>query len=203
MVPQSRSGNTPDPEIYKQHSLHGRFFPQNNLSRRNSFRQQMLGVSCMHQGGHLFDNNSVTIPTKEGFLFKNQTLDRTPPPVTFPSMATKHQLCPAFALSTYLAKSAHLQHKNTLFVHPKSGWPLLSGRLSYWIAKAISTFDSSNRGSAHDCRKFGHSLAFTRGILPKVILSHGFWSTINVFIHKYLIPVEEPVIPCIAGRMGI
>ena len=51
-----------------------------------------------------FDSNTVTIPTKEGFLFKNQTLDRTPPPVAFPSMATKHQLCPAFVLSTFLSK---------------------------------------------------------------------------------------------------
>ena len=85
----------------------------------------------------------------------------------------------------------------------KLGRPLLIRCLSYWIAKAISTFNSSNKGSAHDCRKFGHSLAFTRGILPKVILSHGFWLTINAFIHKYLIPVEEPVIPCIAGRSGI
>ena len=106
------------------------------------------------------------------------------------------------ALSSYLEKSFHLPHANTLFVHPKSGLPLLSGRLSYWIAKAISTFDSSNRGTAHDCRKFGHSLVFTRGVLPKTILSHGFWTTINVFTHKYLISVDEPVIPCIPGRSG-
>ena len=119
-------------------------------------------------------------------------MDRTPPPVAFPSMATKHQLCPAFALSSYLEKSSQLPHKNSLFAHPKSGLPLHSGRLSYWIAKAIFTFDSSNKGTAHDCRKFGHSLAFTRGILPKTILAHGFWTTINVFIHKYLVPVEEP-----------
>ena len=72
-------------------------------------------AACTREGIS-FDSNTVTIPTKEGFLFKNQTLDRTPPPVTFPSMATKHQLCPAFPLSTYLTKSAHLPHKNTLFV---------------------------------------------------------------------------------------
>ena len=106
------------------------------------------------------------------------------------------------ALSSYLEKSFHLPHANTLFVHPKSGLPLLSGRLSYWIAKAISTFGSSNRGTAHDCRKFGHSLVFTRGVLPKTILSHGFWTTINVFTHKYLISVDEPVIQCIPGRSG-
>ena len=158
-------------------------------------------AACTREGIS-FEGDRVTIPTKEGFLFKNQTIDRTPPPVTFPSMASRHQLCPAFALSSYLEKSSQLPHKNTLFVHPKSGLPLLSGRLSYWIAKAIFTFDRSNKGTAHDCRKFGHSLAFTRGILPKTILTHGFWTTINVFIHKYLVPVEEPVIPCIAGRSG-
>ena len=159
-------------------------------------------AACTREG-ITFENNRVTIPTKEGFLFKNQTLDRSPPPVTFTSMTSRHQLCPSFALSVYLEKSAHLPHRNTLFVHPKSGLPLLSGRLSYWIAKAIAILDSSNKGSAHDCRKFGHSLAFTRGVLPKTILSQGFWSSINVFIHKYLIPVEEPVIPCIAGRTGV
>ena len=130
-------------------------------------------------------------------------MDRSPRSVTFPSITTRHQLCPAFALSSYLEKSFHLPHANTPFVHPKSGLPLLSGRLSYWIAKAISTFDSSNRRTAHDCRKLGHSLAFTRGVLPKTILSQGFWTTINVFIHKYLNPVDELVIPCIAGRSGI
>ena len=98
-------------------------------------------------------------------------MDRSPPPVTFLSITTRHQLCPAFALSSYLEKSFHLLHGNTPFVHTKSGLPLLSGRLSYGIAKAISTFDSSNRRTAHDCRKFGHSLAFTRGVLPKTIHS--------------------------------
>ena len=96
-------------------------------------------AACIREGIS-FENNKVTIPTKEGFLFKNQTLNRYPPPVTFPSMTTRHQLCPSFALSVYLKKSAHLPHRNTLVVHPQSGLPLHSGRLSYWIAKAISTY---------------------------------------------------------------
>ena len=47
-------------------------------------------AACTREG-ITFDNNTVTIPTKEGFLFKNQTLNRTPPPVTFPSL-----LCPFY-----------------------------------------------------------------------------------------------------------
>ena len=86
-------------------------------------------AACIREGIS-FEGNKVTIPTKEGFLFKNQTMERTPPPVSFPSMVMRHQLCSAFALSSYLEKSSHLPHKDTLFVHPKSGCPLLSGRLS-------------------------------------------------------------------------
>ena len=47
-------------------------------------------AACTREG-ITFDNNTVTIPTKEGFLFKNQTLNRTPLPVTFPSL-----LCPFY-----------------------------------------------------------------------------------------------------------
>ena len=120
-------------------------------------------AACIREGIS-FEGNKVTIPTKEGFLFKNQTMERTPPPVSFPSMATRHQLCPASALSSYLEKSSHLPHKDTLFVHPKSGCPLLSGRLSYWIAKAIFTFDRRWR-----------SLAFTRArlLLPSACFDSG------------------------------
>ena len=121
--------------------------------------------------GITFEDNRVTIPTKEGFLLKIQTMDRSPPPITFPSITTRHQLCPAFALSSYLEKSFHLPHGNAPFVHPKSGLPLLSGRLSYWIAKAISTFDSSNRGTAHDCRKVWSFLSIYQRRLAK---NHSF-----------------------------
>ena len=149
MVPLSRSGNTPDPKIKGQHSLLGRPFPQNHLSCR--LGQQMLWVGCMHQRGHLLWQQHCHHSYVRRLSLQSQTLDRTPPPVTFPYMATEHQLCPAFALSTYLTKSAHLPHKNTPFVHPKSGRPLLSRHLFYWIAKLSLP---SNKGPTHDCREF-------------------------------------------------
>ena len=66
-------------------------------------------AACTREGIS-FEDNRVTIPTKEDFLFKNQTIERTPPLVTFPAMATRHQLCPAFTLSSYLERSSHLPH---------------------------------------------------------------------------------------------
>ena len=86
-------------------------FSSNHLTRRSRLGQQMLGVGCMHQRGHLLWQQHCHHSYDRMLSLQSQTLDRMPPPVTFPSMATKHQLCPAFALSTYLTKSAHLPHK--------------------------------------------------------------------------------------------
>ena len=129
MVPQSRSR----PQDLGTAQPPWKTFSSNHLSRR--LGQQMLGIGCMHQRGHLLWQRHCHHSYDRRFSLQSQILDRMPPPVTFPSMATKHQLFPAFALSTYLTKPAHLPHKNTPFVRPKSGRPLLSRRLFYWIAK--------------------------------------------------------------------
>ena len=165
----------------------------------------MLRVGRLHKGRNHFWRQQNHHTYQGRLPLKDPNYGQVASSSHLPVHNTRQQLCPTFALSSYPEKSFHLPRGNTLFVHPKSGLPLLSGRLSFWIAKAISTFDSSNRGTAHDCRKFGHSLAFTRtrGVLPKTILSQGFWTTINMFIHKYLIPVDETIVTCITGRSGV
>lgn len=119
----------------------------------------------------------VKLFVRQGFLFKNQVLDRTRPPITFPCIGNSHQLCPGATLSEYLKRSKTLAKGDHLFVHPTTGAPLVSGRLSYWLSKAIQTLDPNGQGSAHDFRKFAFSLAFTRGLPVKEIVAHGFWTT--------------------------
>ena len=69
-------------------------FRNNTASMQDLFLKTIFfvavasGIRCSElaactREGISFDSNTVTIPSKEGFLFKNQTLDRTPPPVTF------------------------------------------------------------------------------------------------------------------------
>lgn len=142
----------------------------------------------------------IRLTVRQGFLYKNQALDRTPPPITFPCIGPHHQLCPGSTLTEYIRRTETLAKGDHLFVHPNTGCALTSGRLSYWLSKAIQTLDPNGQGSAHDFRKFAFSLAFTRGLPVKEIVAHGFWTTLNVFINKYLVPLTDPLITCVAGR---
>ena len=145
----------------------------------------------------------VNLHTKEGFIRKNQTIHKSPKGIAFETLGNKHPLCPAKAIKEYLTSTAHVNHENYLFVHPISGKPLTGGRLNYWLAKAIKTFDSSQISSSHDMRKVSSSLAFFRGVDISEILSNGFWSSKNVFIKNYLVHVDIPASNCIAARRFI
>lgn len=147
-------------------------------------------------------NRAARLPTKPGFLFKNQNLKNPlPPEIIFPALDQTHTLCPVAALRVYKTKTDALPHTGLLFVNPSSGKPLQAGRLSYWLAKAIKMGDpaASNPGG-HDVRKFSHSVAHFRKVDPQEILRNGFWHSPNVFIDKYLVNCTPSNELFVAGR---
>ena len=144
---------------------------------------------------------SCTLPVRAKFLFKNQTLSKAPPPISFPGLGVNQRLCPIAALRLYLRRTSSCPHTNHIFVHPRSGKPLLAGRISYWLSRAIRTLAApTGRFGGHDLRKMGHSLAWTRGVSLPDILRQGFWDSPNVFINTYLSQQPAPRRSFIAGR---
>jgi hypothetical protein len=142
----------------------------------------------------------MTIPLRPNFLYKNQKLGNSPPPITFPALGGPHPLCPVNAITTYIRLTQNQPHNGRVFLHPSSGLPLTTSRLNYWLCKAISKGDNSMKVRAHDVRKFSHSLAWSRGLSLSEITRNGFWTAPNVFINKYLIPTKQLSVSCVAGR---
>ncbi|KAK3885508.1 hypothetical protein Pcinc_010249 [Petrolisthes cinctipes] len=150
-------------------------------------------------------NGQATLPVQRSFLFKNQNINhQSAPAITFPVLHTT-PLCPWNALDAFLKRTAVEAHQGFIFVHPTSFKPLKSGRLSYWLVKAIKTTDTSATSPAgHDVRKFGHSIAFARQEDPATIMKNGFWHSPNVFVNKYLFsPGNTRVRNFVAGRTAL
>ena len=184
----------------------------NNVSKRDKLLKTLFLVSlaignrvseiaALTRDGIIYpSDNTVTIPTKEGFLFKNQSINRNPPPVNFPAIGNNDKLCPKANLLDYLEDTKNDDHEGYIFCHPQTGKTLRSGRISYWITQAIKLSSVNNLAKAHDVRKYSHSLSWTRGVPICDIIKHGFWQSKNTFINKYLVPVENVKFQCVAGR---
>lgn len=193
-------------------SLQSPRFRSMNISLRDLFLKTLF-LTALASGNRVSELAAITredisligsevkLKVHRGFLFKNQTLDRAPPAISFPRLShVSHPFCPAAALQDYITATAGMNTPDRLFLHPTSGKSLSGGRLSYWLAVAISTLDTSGKGKAHDLRKVGHSLAYSRGISPTDILRNGFWGSPNVFITRYLVKTDNPGSRFIGGR---
>ena len=145
---------------------------------------------------------TTTVRVREGFLFKNQTLTRQPPPISFPNLIKGHPLCPSGALKEYIDRTSELEHGNHIFLHPNSGVPLTAGRISYWLVKAILSGNMGNVNGvkAHEIRGLAYSAAWTRGLSPQQIVKQGFWVSPNTFIKNYLSDMNAPTTPFVGGR---
>jgi len=144
------------------------------------------------------NNSSITLAVRHNFRRKNETMDRIPPPISFDGLGSRHPLCPVTTIKKYIEMTKHAEHKDNLFVHPKTLVPLKSGRLNYWLTKAITKFDPNHKGRAHDLRKFSFSISWARGIPLQEIVKKGFWTTPNPFLNKYCIELDK-VPQCVAG----
>ena len=142
-----------------------------------SFRQQEL---------------TLLLPVRPNFLFKNQTMNRSPPNIQisrFPDV--EPELCPVTTLQAYLRRTREALG-SALFVHPSTGRNLQRPSISLRITSFIADVCPGSLPRMHDVRKMAASLAWTRGVPPGDIVSSVFWSSSNVFIKHYLFKAVMP-----------
>ena len=156
-------------------------------------------LSACVRGGIVQSGNTISIPVKDKFLYKNQRANSSPNIISFPSLP-RQELCPVACLLKYIKMTENLSHNNYLFVHPSSNKPLKSGRLSYWLVQALKLATPNFKGTAHEVRGQAYSAAWARGVPMERILKEGFWLTPNVFIDNYLNSVDSLITPFIGGR---
>ena len=142
----------------------------------------------------------ANLPVVPGFLFKNQSASRTPLPIVIPALGRGSILCPVAALRQYQEQTANSTSKK-LFLNPDTGAPLNAGTISSWLCKSIKYLLPNVDCRGHDTRKVAFSMAWARGISAENIVKKGFWSSVNVFIKRYLVVPTEPPgkTPCIVA----
>ena len=152
----------------------------------------MSELAALNRTGIITQGNSITIPVRPHFLFKNQTLQRHPPAVSFSGLPGQG-LCPINAIQEYLTDTATAPHENRLFLNPKSKKPLSSDRLAYWLVQGIKALDPSIHSRAHDFRKWAFSVRWARRQQVVDILQSGFWTSAHPFLRHYLMQIQDPL----------
>ena len=145
------------------------------------------------------NDTQVVTPIRPGFLYKNQSMARTPPNIVIPALLHKshHALCPVKALKRWLQVSAPWG-SDSVFVNPQSKRPMNRGAISLQLVKTINSALPDVFAKAHDVRKISASLAWARGVAPQDITKFMFWTTSSVFIAKYLSPISDTQ-PCVVA----
>ena len=163
-------------------------------------------IAAMSRGAIAFavDNSQVVIPVRPGFIYKNQSLYRTPPNIVIPALlnddGSHHRLCPVLALQRWLRLSS-TWGSDAVFLNPKSKRPMNRGAISHYLVKIVNRAIPNTFARAHDLRKISASLAWVRGVSPFDITRVLFWKNTNTFINKYLVPLRDSrSLSCVAGR---
>ena len=160
-------------------------------------------LSAFGRDGLLFTDAGVTIPLRPHFLYKNQTLRRTPPPVFLPRFSSP-LLCPVAFLQRYLSTSTPADSSRSLFVHPVSSLPLVVGRIGYWLTQAIRLAQSTRTiVRPHDIRKLAYSANWARKTDLLTIIQHGFWASAHPFLNNYLVTVPDSLPHFVAAGSAV
>ena len=161
-------------------------------------------IAAMSRVATSFSPNftAVAIPVKPGFLYKNQSLYKTPPNITIKALfredKSHHRLCPVDALRHWLRRSQSWG-SDAIFINPKSKKPMNSGAISTYLVRTINAAIPNAFAKAHDLRKISASLAWVRGISPHEIVHSLFWNNSSTFIRKYLVPLKDRPVNCVAA----
>ena len=137
----------------------------------------------------MFRQNSVTLPVKPGFIFKNQAQFHAPSLIEIPDLPGS-SLCPVKALRDYLDDTSD-SPEGSLFIHPRSGKPLNAGRVAFFLAKAINWLVPDSLARAHDSRRLSTTLAFYLGVPSDRIVAAGSWRSSSTFAKRYCVPLRE------------
>ena len=173
--------------------------PQERLGPREIFYKALFltAVASANRASELaaidrerieFRQQSVTLPVKPGFIFKNQAQFHAPSLIDIPDLPGS-PLCPVDALRRYLASSQNGE-SSSLFLHPESSKPLNAGRLAFFLVKAIQWLLPGCLANAHDTRRLSTTHAFTAGVSASSIVAAGSWRSTNTFTSRYLVPIR-------------
>jgi len=134
------------------------------------------------------------LAVRPGFLYKNQTIDHTPPNIIIESLldsdGSPHRLCPVDALQHWLNVTKDWA-SDAIFINPKSKKAMNRGAISLLLVNTINTANPGIFAKAHDIRKVSASLAWARGVPPREIVQTMFWKRSTVFLNKYLISIKN------------
>ena len=168
------------------------------LSRTESFYAIIFLVSVatgnrvselanLYRRGVSFSANfkAVVLPVVPGFLYKNQSANRTPLPIRIVALNSSEDsiLCPVKSVD-FLLKNFDFS-KDRLFCNPSTGASLTAATFAFWLCKAINWLIPEAIPRAHDVRKNAFSMAWVRGVPLNEIVKQGFWSSSSVFFRRY------------------
>ena len=146
-------------------------------------------LAAIDRSNIVFRQNSVTLPVKPGFIFKNQAQFHAPSLIEIPDLPGS-SLCPVKALRDYLGDTSG-SPEGSLFIHPRSGKPLNAGRVAFFLAKAINWLVPDSLARAHDSRRLSTTLAFYLGVPSDRIVAAGSWRSSSTFAKRYCVPLKE------------
>ena len=160
-------------------------------------------LSAFSRDGLVFTNAGVTIALSPHFLYKNQTLRRTPPPIFLPRFRYP-LLCPVAFLQRYVSSTTPAGSSRPLFLHPISSLPLVAGRIGYWLTQAIRLAHASHPVvRPHDVRKLAYSADWARKTDLLSIIHHGFWASAHPFLHNYLVSLPDSLPHFVAAGSSV
>ena len=138
-------------------------------------------------------SKKAIIAVRPGFLYKNQTMDRSPPNIVIKALldqdSTPNRLCPEDSLRCWLALSDPWGI-DAIFANPKSHKKMNRGAVSQLLVTTINRSQPGVLAKAHDVRKVIATFAWARGVPPHQIIQTMFWRSTSVFIDKYLVPLQ-------------
>ena len=138
-------------------------------------------------------SKKAIIAVRPGFLYKNQTMDRSPPNIVIKALLdqdlTPNRLCPVVSLRCWLALSDPWGI-NAIFANPKSHKKMNRDAVSQLLVTTINRSQPGVLAKAHDVRKVSATFAWARGVPPHQIIQTMFWKSTSVFLDKYLVPLQ-------------
>ena len=119
-------------------------------SKHYALRQMPLGNGCEELthfscSGIVDSEEALTLVVKAIFLYKTQTLHRSPPPVRIPSFSNS-SFCPVSTIRCYLQRTTVWAHNNFLFVNLTSCTSMVTSLLNYWLVKPLAHCRGQQQG---------------------------------------------------------
>ena len=137
--------------------------------------------------------SQITLPVFPGFLYKNQSISRTPPNIVVKALcegSSHHRLYPVDALLHWIELTKDWG-SDSVFISPISKKAINRGAISHLLVRTINLASPNTFAKGHDVCKVSASLSWAREVPPEELIRNMFWSSSNILIKKYLIPANN------------